>query len=214
MIESKLNQGLKDIQTNVKSIIDERLDTPNLANQQRSYANAVGTNNKAKVSDLRSFMLANKNEEIEEEKDRQNRVKNIIIHGKTEEEAEDDKHFAENLIKELQIGAPKINKIERIGQEKITENESNSKRPIKLVMNSEDDKEKIINNLRNLKGKTLFKGISITADYTYSERQLIRNFREQANIKNDLEEEHEKYIWRVRGNPKNGLYLKRFTKVN
>ena len=81
-------------------------------------------------------------------------------------------------------------------------------------MNSEDDKEKIINNLRNLKGNTLFKGISITADYTYSERQLIRNFREQANIKNDLEEEHERYIWRVRGNPKNGLFLKSFTKVN
>ena len=215
MIEDKLNSGLQAIQTNVKSIIDERLNAPKSQNQQRSYANAVGDNRSATVNDLRSLMLANKNEEIEEEKDRNNRVKNIIIHGKTEEGgAADDKHFAENLIKELQIGAPKINKIERIGQEKEHENGTTHKRPIKLVMNSEDDKEKVLKQLRHLKGKTLYKSISITADYTYSERQLISDFREKANIKNDIEEDKENFIWRVRGTPKNGLFLKRLNKVN
>ena len=108
MIEDKLQNGLQAIQTNVKSIIDERLSTSNTPNQQRSYATAVGTNRTAKVSDLRSIMLANKNEEIEEEKDRQARAKNIIIHGKSEGEDTDDKHFAETLIKELQIGAPRL----------------------------------------------------------------------------------------------------------
>ena len=80
-------------------------------------------------------------------------------------------------------------------------------------MDSEEEKEKILNNLRHLKGKELYKGIGITADYTYSERQLINSFREKANIQNYLED-NKNYIWRVRGTPKNGLFLKRFNKVN
>ena len=104
MIEEKLNRGFQAIQTNLTNTIDERLNTPSTQNQQRSYASAVGINRTAKVSDLRSIMLANKNEEIEEEKDRKNRIKNIIIHGKVEESGEtDDRQFAENLIKKLQI---------------------------------------------------------------------------------------------------------------
>ena len=119
MIEEKLNRGFQAIQTNLKNTIDERLNTPITQNQQRSYATAVGVNGTSKVSDLRSIMLANKNEELEEEKDRKNRIKNIIIHGKVEESGEtDDRQFAENLIKELQIGAPNISKIEMTGDEK------------------------------------------------------------------------------------------------
>ena len=214
MIEEKLNRGFQAIQTNLTNTIDERLNTPSTQNQQRSYATAVGINRTAKVSDLRSIMLANKNEEIEEEKDKKNRIKNIIIHGKVEESGEtDDRQFAETLIKELQIGAPNISKIERIGMEKDSGNGAAQKRPIKIIMNSEEDKEKVLNNLRHLKGKTLYKSISITADYTYSERQLIKDYRERANIKNDLEEDKD-YIWHVRGTPKNGLFLKRINKAN
>ena len=72
----------------------------------------------------------------------------------------------------------------------------------------------MLKQLKHLKGKTLYKSINITADYTYSERQLISDFREKANIKNDIEEDKENFIWRVRGTPKNGLFLKRLNKVN
>ena len=44
MIEDKLQNGLQAIQTNVKSIIDERLSTSNTSSQQRSYATAVVIN--------------------------------------------------------------------------------------------------------------------------------------------------------------------------
>ena len=214
MIEEKLSRGFQAIQTNLTNTIDERLNATNPQNPQQSYASAVGNNRTARVTDLRSIMLANKNEEIEEEKDRQKRVKNIIIHGKVEESgATDDRKFAEDLIKELQIGAPNISQIERIGLEKEPENGAARKRPMKLIMNSEEDKEKVLRNLRHLKGKTIYKSISITADYTYSERQLIKDYRERANIKNDFEEDKD-YIWRVRGTPKNGLFLKRINKAN
>ena len=78
-------------------------------------------------------------------------------------------------------------------------------------MNSEEDKDKVLNNLKALKDKPLYKAISITADYTYSERQLVRNYRERANQRNDEETANQtNYIWRVRGTPKNGLSLMRF----
>ena len=127
----------------------------------------------------------------------------------------DDKFFSENLIKDLQIGAPKIDQIERIGKEVEDENGSTPKRPIKLTMTNEEDKEKMLNNLKALKGNPVYKGISITADYTYSERQLIRDFRERAKEKNENEMANQSgYIWTVRGTPNNGLSLKRFIRAN
>ena len=201
-------------------MINNKLSKLNLertceSNQQHSYANAVGNATPGIINDRRTQMVVNRNEEMEEERDRKSRAKNIIIHGKFEIGNADDKFFTDNLIKELQIGAPKINQIERIGKETEGGNESTLKRPIKLTMNSEEDKDKVLNNLKALKDKPLYKRISITADYTYSERQLVRDYRERANQKNDNETANQtNYIWRVRGTPKNGLRLMRFVRTN
>ena len=50
------------------------------------------------------------------------------------------------------------------------------RRPIKLVMNSEEDKNKIMENLKNLKDNNTFHGLTITDDYTIAERQLIKEY--------------------------------------
>ena len=81
-----------------------------------------------------------------------------------------------------------------------------------LQLESESDKDKIMMNLQNLKGKTEYKGVSITEDYTVTERKLLQDWREKAKAKNDSEGPDSNYIWRVRGTPKNGLELKRFLK--
>ena len=67
-------------------------------------------------------------------------------------------------------------------------------------------------NLSNLKGQEEFKGISITCDYTIRERQMIREKANEAKSNNDNEPLNSKYIWRVRGTPKNGLTIKKFLK--
>ena len=219
-IEKKISKGFETIQSNVENMINNKLSKLNLertceSNQQHSYANAVGNATPGIINDRRTQMVVNRNEEMEEERDRKSRAKNIIIHGKFEIGNADDKFFSDNLIKELQIGAPKINQIERIGKETEGGNGSTLKRPIKLTMNSEEDKDKVLNNLKALKDKPLYKRISITADYTYSERQLVRDYRERANQKNDNETANQtNYIWRVRGTPKNGLRLMRFVRTN
>ena len=114
-------------------------------------------------------MLVTKNEELAEESDRKRRVKNHIIHGKNEVSAEHDNEFSNNLIKDLQIGAVAIKQVERIEQKSST-----NKRPIKLMFNCDEDKEKVLDNLRNQKDNLIYKGISITNDFTFSERMFIK----------------------------------------
>ena len=114
------------------------------------------------------------------------------------------------MIKELETSSVVIKQIDRIGQQS-----DNKNRPIKVTLKNEEERDKVLDNLRNLKGKSLYKGVSVTPDYTQHERMLVKEFYEKAKLKTAEEESNEKnYIWRVRGTPKNGLSLKRLSKVN
>ena len=65
--------------------------------------------------------------------------------------------------------------------------------------------------LKNLKGNEEYRGISIKEDYTLNERQLIKVYVEQAKALNALEKAKKSTtVYKVRGTPKNGLFLKRF----
>ena len=174
--------------------------------------------------DFRSIMMASKNEEIAEETEKKMRCCNIIIHGKTESTDKDsDDQFITSLIKDLSIGNTPVKSITRLGKHnsfnKVEINEPGKqlwvgkRRPIKIVFNTENDKEKVMNNLRNLKGNAMYTGISITDDYTMSERTMIKEYANRAKEENTNEPENSKYVWRVRGTPKNGLTIKKLMKV-
>ena len=47
-------------------------------------------------------------------------------------------------------------------------------------MNSEEDKMKVLDNLRNLKDNESFKRLSMTDDYTVAERQLLKRVLPQS----------------------------------
>ena len=85
-------------------------------------------------------------------------------------------------------------------------------RKITVVINSEAEKNQIIENLKELKGQESFRGISITDDYTLAQRQMIKEFSQMAKENNNKEPQHSPNVWRVRGSPKNSLRLKKFTK--
>ena len=118
-----------------------------------------------------------------------------------------DEDFVNNLLQSMSISDVTVKSVHRIGRP-----QSEKKRPILVVTNTDGDKEKIMQNLSNLKDKADFKGISVTEDYTPAERQMLTDWREKAKAKNNEEESNSKFIWRVRGTPKNGLMLKRFLK--
>ena len=219
LIEEKMTVGFNAIQVNMESIIKDKLsklsnpdvameDTSNQStiNEHKSYAGVASQ--KSTPDNFRSIMLATKNEERAEESEKKRRSKNLIVHGKEEQTPEEDKTFVNEMLKELQIGAINTKLIERIGTV-----DNNKGRPIKLVFHNEEDQQKVFLNLRNLKGKNLYNKISIREDYTFTERSLVKSFIEQAKLKNQEEEgRNSNIIWRVRGTPKNGLTLKKFTR--
>ena len=85
-------------------------------------------------------------------------------------------------------------------------------RPIKVVLDCENDKNNLLKNLRKLKGKDKYKGVSVTDDYTIKDRSLLKEWAEKAKLKNFEEPEESLFEWKVRGCPKNGLSLKKFRK--
>ena len=175
----------------------------------KSYSEAVtkttSSNIQENVTNFRGIALAAKIEDMNEDNDKKNREKNIIIKGKQEVDEMDDKAFLESLIKELCIGAVHPTSVMRIGTKVEGRN-----RPIKVIFKSTDEKYKLLNNLKNLKGKELYKTISVTHDYTFNEREVLNNFLLQAKEKNELDTtENKDYKWKVWGSPKNRLVLKK-----
>ena len=83
-------------------------------------------------------------------------------------------------------------------------------RPIKLIMSSKKAKDNVMQNLRKLRDtEDYFGKISVTEDYTQTEREMIREWNAKAKSKSENDAD---YNYKVRGNPKNGLSLKRYAK--
>ena len=99
--------------------------------------------------------------------------------------------------------------IKRIGSHNTTKT-----RPLKITFINKENKEQIMKSLWKLKGKKMFKGITVTNDYKLTERAMIKEFVIKAKTKNSLEPDNTNYIWRVCGDPKNGLVIKRFNKID
>ena len=159
-------------------------------------------------------MKVTRNEELAEESEKKLRLCNLIIHGVAEASSNDkskaktlDDVFVTDLSGAILVTAVTFKSVTRIGKTDL-----NKKRPIKVVLNNEADKNKIMTNLRNLKGLESFKGISVIEDYTINERRLVKDMSDKAKEYNDKESPDSNYIWRVRGSPKNGLIVKKLRK--
>ena len=217
LINEKLGEGLEKIKDNLEKLISSKLEVVTQQSKQETiqttFAAAVGSKDNNHVGgSLRKIMMETKNEELTEEAERKRRGKNIIIHGVKDQSnnENEDKVFVKRLLTNLQVGAINFDSVERLGPE----TDDNAKvRPLKVMFKTENEQQKILKSLGNLKGNIEYMGVSIKEDYTFSERQFIRSYVEKAKALNALEEtKTSNTIWRVRGTPKNGLTLKRFTK--
>ena len=156
-------------------------------------------------TELRKIMQDAKNDELVERKEVEKRSANFIIRSAEEigcNEAkikENDNQYLDDILKKLGLLSKPLNVI-RLGKP----NDA-GKRPIKVVMANKNDKQQVMGNLRKLKGtEQEFGKISITDDYTGNERERIKKFHLLAKEKS---EKSESSIFKVRGNPKNGLRL-------
>ena len=219
-IEDRLSEGIASIKTELEKILLKRIDDhiiQNSSSHNQSYAAALQKAEQQQdaptVTSFREIARIAKMEELEEENQKRLRKNNIIIHGKKETNVqsggEEDSLFVKEMIKELCIGAVTAKSMERIGN-----SDTEKVRPLKVIFMNESDKNKVMGNLKNLKDKPEYNGISIKEDFTISERSMIKEFVKRANEKNEKEPSDSEYVWRVRGSPKNRLFLKKVMRVN
>ena len=117
-----------------------------------------------------SSKLREQNQILVHDTDKNIRKVNIIIHARVEMEDDEntDDIFIKKLLHDLQVQTLPKSTL-RIGSF------SNlKKRPIKLTFDLLSEKQQVMRNLRNLKGKNEYIGISIRDDYTIEERMLLK----------------------------------------
>ena len=127
--------------------------------------------------------MKQKNEELVQQKEREARGQNIIIHGLLEEpDIPEGKKADIRTIKEILDAievAPDFESSVRFGKR----NESKS-RPIKLKMTTLNENKSVMSNLSKLKqAPEYFRKISVTDDYTEKEREKIRKMVNEAKNK-------------------------------
>ena len=209
-LQTNIIEKIKDaigsqIEVTVDKILQKKLGST------KTYANATSKSDdpirSSTVNDFRSIMLATKNEELVEERDRSFRESNLIIHGVEESKTVNDTDFVNNLIKNVRCDGVTVKSIARLGSEN-----SDKRRPIKVSLKNGNEKEQVMGNLVNLKGNDMYKKVSITEDYTVSERKMIQEMRERVKEKNNQEPEDSEFVYKLRGTPKNGLMIRRMKK--
>ena len=178
--------------------------------QTKSYAESVQNTSHVKNQtpngtciDFRAIKEETKNSELVEEKEKKLHSKNLVIHG-VEESSSDNKDdaikfddvYINNFIAALKLTST-VKSASRIGRQAQDKNQS-----IKVVMNTEEKRNRILSNLRNLRGIPEYKTISV------AERHMIKDWSDKVQEKSP----DSKFVWKVRGSPKNRLQLKRFLK--
>ena len=108
-----------------------------------------------------------------------------------------DEDYLVDILKQIEVDS-KPDKVVRIGKAN-----TNKARVLKITMPTKDSKDEVMNNLRRLKGtEEKFGKISVTDDYTVTERQKIKDFTEKAR---EQSKQDNTRVFKVRGDPKNGL---------
>ena len=213
-IDAKLEAFSVGILSKVTEIIEQKLGKPNTdtdsdptetGGNQKTFAKALES-----PRHIKEAIREAKNDDKIEESEAEKRARNIIIHGAeeigttSEEMKEEDDGYVKSILKKLGISNAPAS-VSRLGKPN-----DRKRRPIKLVMKSKQDKTKVLNNLSKLKGTEEDLGkISITDDYTQTEREEIKRWVMKAKEKTAQDPDK---VYKVRGDPKNGLKLIWFAK--
>ena len=80
------------------------------------------------------------------------------------------------------------------------------------AINTKEERNMILSNLKNLKGILEYKAISVTENYTITERQMIKDWSDKAKGKNKKNHLVPNLYGEYEVVQENGLRLKRFLK--
>ena len=217
-IEKQMTDMESKIEMIVKKKIDEKMPTTmatgeasNSLGSTENNSHAVTNHAASQPNDFRVILQEAENDRLVEESEKEKRAKNFIVHG-LQETGDDDEQIKTNdtqIVKKFLevIGVEEEPKsFSRIGKK-----DAKNKRTLKVIMKSNQGKINVLQNLRKLKGREeIFGKISVTDDHTVNEREQIKRYVEDAKAKSSNDAEN---VWRVRGDPKNGLKLVSFPRV-
>lgn len=206
MVE-KINQLENTIKDGFEKVLEINPVRDMQGEVKNSFADAVNLNKSTIIPEFRKVLLDEKLNEFEEERQKDLRMTNAMIFGRKESNEEDDRSFVNSLIVDAGCEG-EIKFVTRIG-----ERSSNRIRPIKLVFQSAFHRVMLMKRLKNLKGKSQYQGISVNEDLTIFERKIVKEWTNKAKAKNTKEPSDSTFVWRVRGSPSRGLYLKKAEKV-
>ena len=213
-LKNGVEKQITDMKVSIEKTVEAKMAKVLESNKSptMSYASAAtiaenGNQATKQGNDFRTLIADTKNEELICENDRQRREMNIIVHGVKERTKNSEDRMIEldqTYVKELfsilglTINAKSITRLGKLDTD-------GKCRPLKLTMNSVEDKKSVMSRLSNLKSaEEQYKNISIKDDYTPSERELIRYKLKQAQ---EMNERMNTNSWKVRKTPKNGLRI-------
>ena len=193
---------LEKLQKRVEELEDKYKKVPGNSQEGKTWAEIMDISEKRTVEEVIEKSLKNRESE---EKDRQNRRKNIIIIGlpeskktASENRKEDTRKFmgvCKNILK-VNITEDSLEKIIRLG--KITEDKD---RPLLITLKEETKKREIFQNLNKLRevGSPL-ENVIIMHDLTPKQKGELKEKIEEAREKENKDESGE-YMYHVRGPP-------------
>ena len=209
-LESFLTKKINEIETKTREVIKKELSSTTKTIEEvskKTYAEIAKENG----TELKTIMKKQKEDEKREELDIQSRKNNIVLHGvrermdETEEEVQKaDKEEVEELLQSVGVFDNVNVKTthERIGKK------SHKYRPLKVTFQNIQHKQLVMDNLYRIKTNAPYYRVSVTEDYTWSERKKIKEFCDRAKELNKDGEDND-YIWRVKGSSRTSLYLKK-----
>jgi len=158
-----------------ESFMDEKFNDlkTSLGTRQQDHVSYSDMLKKNTQNDFQTIIRVAKIEECQEERDHNNRKKNIVIHGVHEvgdNDEENQKMRDENFVKSLLTDVANRSNPKYIGR--IGLQSPGKFRPIKVAFETEEEKRKLFSHLSALKGLENYESVSITDDYTQAEREV------------------------------------------
>lgn len=216
---AEIEDGVRQNEENVGNKNDEIKQT--IAAIENTYARAAGAGNNTRATAVRPIAVAGPVvETLDEENvlvidEDEERKRSVIIHHLEESNEEDtgvrvehDTNKVIEICKYLgnhEFSEYSVEKIFRLGKR-----ERGKERPLKVCLDGNVTKFKIIRNTHKLKDSE-YDGVSIQHDLTKDQRKELREMIDLAKRKED-EDPTGNYIYKVRG-PPGRKHIKRFRKV-
>ena len=175
-IEKSIDKKVKELEAATDIIITGEKTTDSSEAAPSSKTQSFAQKVLQVPHEIRRVMQETSNEEKVDKLEREKRASNFIIHGAeeigedTESIKENDEQYIKDILERLDVRVSPVT-VTRLGPPN-----DKKMRVLKVAMKSEADKDKVMGNLRKLKGtENLFGKISITSDYSSNDREMIKD---------------------------------------